>query len=510
LRALLIACYIGTWYCCSIGLTLYNKWLFSIYKFNYPILVTLLHMALKGPLARIAMAMFGLPPVRFGSVGAYLMVCVPVGVATSLDVVLSNSSFQFITVTFYTIIKSSVPVWILLFSFALGLQRPSCALGAIIVVICAGISLASLDDNMRGAWQGIVLCSLASVCAGARWAISQLVMQPSLLAAPKRPSVGRARAHAPRLQWRELPLSRAAAAAAPRAMGMLGRRGGEESKTQLVPGSHPGGDFLEPAASADLRDLAAGHATERSWVQGTAEQRYSESDGDGEDTGAHSPAALEQAAGTCTPTGTYTPPALQRPVVHPVSFLWYMSPWAALTLVPAALSMELMPLLESRWVADRRAFSEVCALAGVGAVIAFVLLLAELLLVRATSGLTLSVAGIFKEVLTIYASIMLLGEELTLTNAAGLAVTLVGVVSYNLLMMRRRMGPGSHGGGSDGGAAGQGDERLGGADVRSADADAAQARHGRERRVASVELAEPGRADSNGTGEKDRLSRSPS
>ena len=125
LRVLLIASYIASWYCCSIGLTLYNKWLFSIYDFKFPIIVTFVHMALKAPFARLAMRLFSIPPVRWASSSQYLLVVVPVGVATSLDVVLSNASLQFITVTVYTIVKSSVPVWILLFSFAFGLLRPS-------------------------------------------------------------------------------------------------------------------------------------------------------------------------------------------------------------------------------------------------------------------------------------------------------------------------------------------------------------------------------------------------
>jgi len=90
-------------------------------------------------------------------------------------------------------------------------------------------------------------------------------------------------------------------------------------------------------------------------------------------------------------------------------------------------------------VATHAALVRSVALASVGAALAFLLILAELLLVRATSGLTLAVAGVFKEVLTICASIALLGDEVTPINAAGLSLTLVGVGVYNVMMLRRRM-----------------------------------------------------------------------
>ena len=52
-------------------------------------------------------------------------------------------------------------------------------------------------------------------------------------------------------------------------------------------------------------------------------------------------------------------------------------------------------------------------LASLGGVAAFLMLLFELRVVQLASGLTLSIAGVFKEVLTIVASVIILGDELT-------------------------------------------------------------------------------------------------
>ena len=55
---------------------------------------------------------------------------------------------------------------------------------------------------------------------------------------------------------------------------------------------------------------------------------------------------------------------------------------------------------------------------------------AQVRVVALTSGLSLSLAGIFKEVLTVLASSYVLGETLTPQKAAGLAMCIAGLVLY--------------------------------------------------------------------------------
>ena len=56
---------------------------------------------------------------------------------------------------------------------------------------------------------------------------------------------------------------------------------------------------------------------------------------------------------------------------------------------------------------------------------------------RCVPRLTLSVAGIFKELLTfVLAWLLLPGNELSVINGVGLAVSLVGISYYNLLKYR--------------------------------------------------------------------------
>lgn len=57
-------------------------------------------------------------------------------------------------------------------------------------------------------------------------------------------------------------------------------------------------------------------------------------------------------------------------------------------------------------------------------------------LIQRTSVVTLSVAGIFKEVLTIFVSSTIFGDELTAINVTGLCVALTGIGLYNWLKYR--------------------------------------------------------------------------
>ena len=112
-----------------------------MYGLHFPLLVTSAHFALKSVLARFAMYLSGLPAIRLGP--AVLLT----GLATAADVALSNQAFLYLAVTTYTIVKSSVPVWILIFSVALGLRRPTLPLLLVLLAIVVGVSLVAMDGD---------------------------------------------------------------------------------------------------------------------------------------------------------------------------------------------------------------------------------------------------------------------------------------------------------------------------------------------------------------------------
>ena len=170
-QLLKLALVISIWYAFSISLTLYNKWLFAIFDFHFPLATTTIHFGLKMPLADIGMRCFGVQRLKWpqcsllcgrGTLNAasrssrrlWLYVAA-VGATTALDVALSNASFLYLSVAYYTIVKASVPLWILLFSVILGLVRLRIQTVLVLLLITAGIALASVSpEPLTEAQQG--------------------------------------------------------------------------------------------------------------------------------------------------------------------------------------------------------------------------------------------------------------------------------------------------------------------------------------------------------------------
>ncbi|XP_053099300.1 solute carrier family 35 member C2 isoform X7 [Hemicordylus capensis] len=123
-RAAAVAGLVLLYYGFSIGITFYNKWLMK--SFGFPLFMTLLHLlvifALSGLARRCCCAK---RPARVVLPWAgYLRQVAPAALSTALDVGLSNWSFLYITVSLYTMTKSSAVLFILLFSLAFKLEEP--------------------------------------------------------------------------------------------------------------------------------------------------------------------------------------------------------------------------------------------------------------------------------------------------------------------------------------------------------------------------------------------------
>ena len=69
--------------------------------------------------------------------------------------------------------------------------------------------------------------------------------------------------------------------------------------------------------------------------------------------------------------------------------------------------------------------------------LAFCMTSAEFELLRRTSVVTLSVGGIFKEVLTVLAGTIVFGDHLAVSNIWGVLVTLVGIAWYNWIKIQK-------------------------------------------------------------------------
>lgn len=123
---------------------------------------------------------------------------------------------------------------------------------------------------------------------------------------------------------------------------------------------------------------------------------------------------------------------------NPFSTLFLLTPIMFATLIVIALSVE----------GPREIFNGVEKLASVyglstigilvfPGILAFCMIASEFALLKRSSVVTLSICGIFKEVVTIAAAGMLYDEQLTMINILGLVVTLSSIACYNYIKIKK-------------------------------------------------------------------------
>ncbi|KAK0632980.1 triose-phosphate transporter family-domain-containing protein [Immersiella caudata] len=193
-RLLLNATLILLWYIFSLSISLYNKWMFDKGKLNFPfpMFTTSMHMLVQFTLASIVLFLF--PSLRpkndhKSDLGQsrheterplmtkmfYLTRIGPCGIATGLDIGLGNTSLQFITLTFYTMCKSSSLAFVLLFAFAFRLESPTWRLVAIIATMTFGVVM-MVAGEVEFHLGGFILVISAAFFSGFRWSLTQILL----------------------------------------------------------------------------------------------------------------------------------------------------------------------------------------------------------------------------------------------------------------------------------------------------------------------------------------------
>jgi solute carrier family 35 protein C2 len=170
---------IFTWYALSASLSLFNKHLLGRGRgrFPAPLLMTSLQFGgqwliacalLRGPMAHVPH-----PPL---TKALWRRGVLPVGLATGADVGFSNLSLIYITLSFYVMCKSSAPLFLLAFAFALGLEAPSWRLALAVVTIVAGVACAVAGEAAFDG-RGFALVIIAAALSGLRWTLTQMLMR---------------------------------------------------------------------------------------------------------------------------------------------------------------------------------------------------------------------------------------------------------------------------------------------------------------------------------------------
>lgn len=115
--------------------------------------------------------------------------------------------------------------------------------------------------------------------------------------------------------------------------------------------------------------------------------------------------------------------------------MYHIQPWMILGLLPLAIIFEAIPLATgtetwSTLMADRQlVYFRVIYVLG-GSLLAFLMELSEFLLLTYTSSLTLAIAGIIKEIFTLYLAVNYNGDQMSMVNFVGLLVCLTGIALH--------------------------------------------------------------------------------
>ncbi|KAI6349076.1 hypothetical protein MCOR25_010720 [Pyricularia grisea] len=337
---------IGLWYLFSLGISIYNKWMFDSKEldFRFPMFTTSIHMVIQFALSSLVLYFF--PSLRphngyKSDMGQsrheseperpimtkwfYLTRIGPCGAATGLDIGLGNTSLRFITLTFYTMCKSSSLAFVLMFAFLFRLEAPTWRLVAIIATMTAGVVM-MVAGEVEFKLGGFFLVISAAFFSGFRWALTQILL------------------------------------------------------------------LRNPATS------------------------------------------------------------------NPFSSIFFLAPIMFLTLFTIAVFVEgLGELVEGfKALAAAKGVLAAPAIVIFPGAIAFAMTVSEFALLQRTSVVTLSIAGIFKEVVTITAASLVFGDTLTIINISGLVVTIGAIGAYNYIKITRMREDaratvhGNHGAGGEG------------------------------------------------------------
>ncbi|KAI0125797.1 solute carrier family 35 member C2 [Xylariales sp. AK1849] len=187
---------IGLWYLFSLSISLYNKWMFDSQRLNFafPLFTTSMHMLVQFSLA--CLVLYFIPSLRPNAghnsdMGRsrheteperpamtklfYLTRIGPCGAATGLDIGLGNTSLKFITLTFYTMCKSSALAFVLLFAFVFRLETPTWKLVGIIATMTMGVVM-MVAGEVEFKLGGFILVISAAFFSGFRWGLTQILL----------------------------------------------------------------------------------------------------------------------------------------------------------------------------------------------------------------------------------------------------------------------------------------------------------------------------------------------
>ena len=174
------------WFLFSALISTYNKYVFGEkhLAFPAPLLFTSIHFLVQWVVAFTVSSIwpefFGGDQVRSMTWKQFLRISIPCGLVTSGDVGLSNLALVRISLTFYTMVKASAPIFVVASAYLFGIEKITCTLIMVVLIISAGECL-TVWGEAEFELVGFILCLGASVVTGMRWTVSKLSLVHSFI-----------------------------------------------------------------------------------------------------------------------------------------------------------------------------------------------------------------------------------------------------------------------------------------------------------------------------------------
>jgi drug/metabolite transporter (DMT)-like permease len=174
-KCLVVIVWLVAWYGASLSITFTNKYILSSTGFVYPFtMATLQNLELFALAFFISRwPSFRPPAPRWSTI---LPRVLPIGFFTAMDIGVSNTALIYLPVSLHTILRSTIPAFVLLFGVIFGLERPSWQLVGSVLTVVSGVALALVQGENNalgismaiagGATSGADLASEADRCGG--------------------------------------------------------------------------------------------------------------------------------------------------------------------------------------------------------------------------------------------------------------------------------------------------------------------------------------------------------
>ncbi|KAF8903293.1 triose-phosphate transporter family-domain-containing protein [Gymnopilus junonius] len=147
---------IPIWIVLSSTVIIYNNYLYNTLNFKYPVFLVTWHLTFAAIgtriLQRTTTLVDGVKDVHMTK-DLFVRSILPIGLLFSGSLILSNTAYLYLSVSYIQMLKAFVPVAILLISWTFRVQEPNKKLAVIVFMISTGVALASqgeLHFNLLG------------------------------------------------------------------------------------------------------------------------------------------------------------------------------------------------------------------------------------------------------------------------------------------------------------------------------------------------------------------------